>query len=71
MNLLDAKKSALLESIMRRRAETLQLPMPKVTHRIANKVVKMDWLAASDPDLLGRFTPWDFPILNPEEQKYV
>ena len=38
----------LLEAIMRRRTETLQLPMLKVTHHIANKVVNMDWLAASD-----------------------
>ena len=59
---------AILEAVMRRRAETLQLPMPKITHRIAKKVAKMDWLAASDSNLLGGFTLWDFPALNHEEQ---
>ena len=56
---------------MWRLAETLQLPMLKITHRVANKVVEMDWLEASDSNLLGGFNPWDFPALNLEKQKAI
>ena len=61
----------LLEAVMRRQAETLQFPIPEIMHRIANKIIKMDWLVARNSDLLGGFTLWDFPFLNPEERKAV
>ena len=61
----------LLEAVIMRQAETLQLTMPEIMHRIANKVVEMDWLVASDSNLLGGFTPLDFPSLNPKEHKAV
>ena len=63
-----AKKSdfrVLLTTLVRQRAENLNLPVPFIPHRVANKIHDQEFVPTNELDPKDGLSIWDFPELTP------